>query len=155
MGVAVAVAVPEVTGDNITIPVELHVARTASIASASTGSMVRLYSRRIWTMRYTYQHSFSSGSHSDASLSLFWWRLTLGDASVRFSRSDANSALAASLAAHKPPVVGLGAGDDMLDVSFPGAVKPGACVGTVYPTLDVDDLGFNRRRVVVVVRFVV
>ena len=36
------------------------------------------------------------------SLAIFWWRLTLGDASVRFRRSDANSDQVAGLAAHRP-----------------------------------------------------
>ena len=53
-------------------------------------------------VRSTYQHRFRSGSHSAASLSLFWSRLTLGDASVRFRRSEANSGRVAGLEAHRP-----------------------------------------------------
>ena len=49
-------------------------------------------------VRSTYQHRFRSGSHSAASLSLFWSRLTLGDASVRFRRSEANSGRASERA---------------------------------------------------------
>ena len=36
------------------------------------------------------------------SLSLFWWRLTLGEARVRFRRSEANFFLVAALAAQRP-----------------------------------------------------
>ena len=38
-----------------------------------------------------YEYRFCSGSHSAASLSDFWCRLTLGEARVRFKRSGANS----------------------------------------------------------------
>ena len=97
-----AVEVVEVPPTSTTISVESHSARTVSIASASARSTVNPYSRRTWTVRSTYQHWFWSGSQSDASLSTFWWRLTLGDASVRFSRSEAYSALISGLAAQSP-----------------------------------------------------
>ena len=48
------------------------------------------------------QHRFRSGSHSPASLPLFWWRFTSGDASVRFRRSCANRVRVARSAAHSP-----------------------------------------------------
>ena len=95
--------------------------------------MVSWYFRRTCTTLSTYQHWFSSGSHSAASLSLFWWRLTLGDASVRFSRSDANSDLATSLAAHKPLSWASDLATIVLDVSFTDAVKPGPRVGPYIP----------------------
>ena len=53
-------------------------------------------------VRSAYQHRIRSGSHSAASLSLFWSRLTPGDASVRFRRSEANSGRVAGLEAHRP-----------------------------------------------------
>ena len=49
-----------------TMSVDSHLAKTVSIAAASARSMVRPYSRRTRMMRYTYQHSFRSGSHSGA-----------------------------------------------------------------------------------------
>ena len=76
--------------------------KTASSAEASLGSTVRPYSRLTCTTLPANQHWFSSGSHSAASLPLFWWRLTLGLASVRLSRSDEKRRRVASLAAHRP-----------------------------------------------------
>ena len=84
VGVALAVDVWLVLGGSTVIWVDSHPARTVSIASASARSMVRLYSRRIWTMWWTDQHWFRAGSHSAACFPLFWWRLTLGDVRVRF-----------------------------------------------------------------------
>ena len=46
--------------------------------------------------------------------------------------------------------MGLGAGDDVLDVRIPDAVEPGAGVGAVDAALGVYDAGFNRLRVMVV-----
>ena len=100
MGVAGADG--EVPGASTIISEDAHPARTLSIASASARSMVSPYSRRTCMVRATYQHWFSLGSHSAASLATFWCRLTLGDASVRFRRPDANSARVAGFAAQRP-----------------------------------------------------
>ena len=102
LGVAVASAVVEPPSASTTISVDSHVARTLSIASASARSRVSPYSSRTWMVRYTYQHWFRLGSQSAASLSLFWWRLTLGDARVRLSRSGATSDQFAGLGAQRP-----------------------------------------------------
>ena len=72
------------------------------MAFASARSMVRPYSRRTSSERFTYQHWFSSGNQSAASFATFCCQLTLGDASVRLRRSDANRSRVAALAAHRP-----------------------------------------------------
>ena len=51
----------------------------------------------------------------------------------------------------KATVVGIGAGDDVLDVRVLDAVEPGPGVWAVDAALGVNDAGFNGRRVMVVV----
>ena len=85
-----------------TISVAPHCESTASAASASSRSIVRPYLRRTSSVRATNQHALRSGVHSATSFALFWCRLTLGLASVRFSKSVANVALTFELAAHNP-----------------------------------------------------
>ena len=94
-------------------------------------------------MRYTYQHRFSSGSHSATSLATFWCRLTLGDASVRFRRSDANSDRVVGLAAQRPLSWASERGDDVLDVCFSYALEPRARVGAVDAAESLDYTRFN------------
>ena len=91
----------------ITISIDEHPERTASKASASLWSMVRPYASRTRTTLSANQHWFRSGSHSAPSLPLFWWRLTLGLASVRFRMSPENRLRVAASVAHSPTIVSL------------------------------------------------
>ena len=77
------------------------------------------------------------------SLSLFWWRLTLGDASVRFRRSDANSDQVAGSAAHRPLSWASERATICSYVRFPDGCEPSACVGAVYAALGIDDAWFD------------
>ena len=97
--VAGTAAIPHST---TTISVAPHCESTASAASASSRSIVRPYLRRTSSVQATNQHALRSGVHSATSLPLFWCRLTLGLASVRFSRSVAKAAFTAPLAAQRP-----------------------------------------------------
>ena len=63
-------------------------------------------------------------------LSTFWWRLTLGEAKVRLIKVGCELFLG---------VVGLGAGEDVLDVRVLDAVELGAALG-------LHDAGFDGRR---------
>ena len=58
--------------------------------------------RRTSTTRAANQHRLRAGAHSAASLPLFWWRFTRGEAKVRLRRSRANRALVAESAAQSP-----------------------------------------------------
>ena len=50
--------------------------------------------------------------------------------------------------------MGLGPGDDMLDVRLLDAVEPRSRIWAVDSALGIDDFGFNRRRIGIVVRVV-
>lgn len=84
------------------IAVASHTDSAASAAAISARSIVNPYLRRTSSVRATTQHALRSGVHSGTSLPLFRWRLTVGPASVRFSRSEANVAFTDDGAPHRP-----------------------------------------------------
>ena len=74
---------------------------------------------------------FRSGSHSPASLPLFWWRFTVGEATVRFRRSCANRARVARSCPQSPESCASLAATMVFDVRFAGRVEAGTCVWAV------------------------
>ena len=114
----------DVPGARTVMAVGSQPARARSTGSASARSMVMPNFWRTWVVRSTYQHWFRAGSHSLTSLATFWCRLTLGEARVRFSRSEVNWERVDLLVTHGPR-----AACQILDrTPFIGLIRPAAAL---------------------------
>ena len=125
---AAAGAVPSASMLN---SVDEHVDNTRSRAAASRWSMVSPYFWRTATTLSANQQRLRSGSHSAASWSRFWFRFTLGLASVRLSGSVAKRAPGRVVGGTKTAVVRLGPRNHMLNVGLGLVGEPLAGVRTV------------------------